>query len=335
MLCNEGVNDTFGLSFDYILQGLRYAYLEVSRLKKRNTKNLLKKKKLHLVLDLDHTLLHSRMIAKLSSEERHLKNQVDSVERISDGNLFHLERMGFLVKLRPYVRTFLEEAGAMFEMYICTMGSRDYAVQAAKLLDPDSKYFGSRIIAREDFKQKEKKNLNLVLGQESGVIILDDTDSVWADYSDNLITVSRYNYFKGSKDDDRSYSEERTDESETNGALANILRVLKTVHGLYFAHHACKDVRKYLANIRNEVLRGCTLLFEDRKELSLIWSRAEVMGATCTTILDSSVTHLVSLDPEPEHCIWADQENKFLVNPWWINDAYFLWSRQPEDEYYS
>ncbi|KAJ4715149.1 RNA polymerase II C-terminal domain phosphatase-like 4 [Melia azedarach] len=336
VLCNKSVSETFGLAFDYILPGLRYGYLEVSRLKKGNSKALMKKKKLHLVLDLDYTLLHSRKVTKLSSEEQFLKKRIDSLENISEGSLFSLESMGYLVKLRPFVRNFLEAASTMFEMYVCTMGGRGYALEAAKLLDPDSKYFSSRIIAREDFRQRERKSLNMVLGQESGVVILDDTESVWTDYSENLITVSRYDYFKGSKDSDRSYSEDKIDESESNGALANILGVLKIVHRLYFdspENPSKRDVRNYLAKIRRGVLKGCTLLFSDGEEFPLIWSRAAGMGATCTTVFDSAVTHVVSLDSETEACRWAKQENKFVVHPQWINSAYFIWNSQPEDDY--
>ena len=63
------MDGSFGLSFDYMLPGLRYSEEEVSGLKKRNTKALLRKRKLHLVLDLDHTLLHCRKIKSLSSGE--------------------------------------------------------------------------------------------------------------------------------------------------------------------------------------------------------------------------------------------------------------------------
>ena len=79
-----------------------------------------------------------------------------------------------LVKLRPFFHTFLEQTSSLFEIYVCTMGTGCYAKKAVKLLDPDSKYFSSRIIGREDFKRKDRKNLNSILGQETGIIIHDD-----------------------------------------------------------------------------------------------------------------------------------------------------------------
>ena len=110
-----------------------------------------------------------------------MKNQIHSFI----GSLFQMEN-DKLVKLRPFVRTFLEQASSLFEMYVCTMGTRCYAKAAVKLLDPDSKYFSSRIIVREDFNGKDRKNLDLVRGQERGIVILDDTEIVWSDHTENL-----------------------------------------------------------------------------------------------------------------------------------------------------
>ncbi|KAH9697080.1 RNA polymerase II C-terminal domain phosphatase-like 4 [Citrus sinensis] len=212
------------------------------------------------------------------------------------------------------------------------MGTRCYAKAAVKLLDPDSKYFSSRIIAREHFNGKDRKNLDLVLGQERGIVILDDTESVWSDHTENLIVVAKYDYFRDKelKGDHKSYSETLTDESENEGALASVLRVLKTIHRLFY-DSVCGDVRTYLPKIRSGILKGCSLLFSDFEDFIRSSSRAEEMGATCTIVIDSSVAHLVST--EPEDCLWAEQEEKFLVHPRWIDDCYFLWRRQPEDDY--
>lgn len=57
---------------------------------------------------------------------------------ISNGKveIFRLDSMNMLTKLRPFVRTFLKEASKLFEMDIYTMGKRSYALQMAKSLDP-------------------------------------------------------------------------------------------------------------------------------------------------------------------------------------------------------
>ncbi|PRQ21035.1 putative protein-serine/threonine phosphatase [Rosa chinensis] len=66
----------------------------------------------------------------------------------------------------------------MFEMYAYTMGDRAYALEMAKLLDPKKEYFGDRVISRDDGTQKHQKGLDIVVGQESAVLILDDTENV-------------------------------------------------------------------------------------------------------------------------------------------------------------
>ncbi|KAL5815620.1 hypothetical protein ACOSQ4_026261 [Xanthoceras sorbifolium] len=241
--CDQRMPDDYGVAFDYIFEGLRLSLDEIARLKVTNSDKVFCQKKLHLVLDLDHTLLHTKAFEKLTPEESYLKEQTDS--DTSNGSLFVLNDH-YLVKLRPFVRTFLKEASSMFQIYVCSMGSRSYVKKVAQFLDPEGKYFDTRLIAREDFGQKAKKNLNLVLGQDYGTVIVDDTQSVWSDHLNNLITVERYNYFT---DHDRSsnrksHAEMKTDESESDGELVNVLGVLTRVHGCFFdSPMDVKDVR--------------------------------------------------------------------------------------------
>ncbi|MCL7040142.1 hypothetical protein MKW94_003297 [Papaver nudicaule] len=63
----------------------------------------------------------------------------------------------------------------MFEMCVYTMGNRSYAEGTARLLDPGKIYFDWRVISKEDCTHENKKSLDVVLGAESVVIILDDT----------------------------------------------------------------------------------------------------------------------------------------------------------------
>ncbi|OMP07048.1 hypothetical protein COLO4_07671 [Corchorus olitorius] len=49
----------------------------------------------------------------------------------------------------------------------------------AKLLDLEGNYFSGRVISRDDGTRRHEKGLDVVLGQESAVVILDDTEDVW------------------------------------------------------------------------------------------------------------------------------------------------------------
>ncbi|MCL7042699.1 hypothetical protein MKW94_024362 [Papaver nudicaule] len=236
----------------------------------------------------------------------------------------------------------------MFEMYVYTMGERPYAIEMARLLDPGKIYFDSRVISQADCTQKHQKGLDVVLGAESAVIILDDTEYVWRQHKENLILMDRYHYFSSSgrsfNINNRSLSELRRDENESDGALATILEVLKRIHQLFFDLERDddlmrRDVRQVLKTVRSEVLKGCKLLFshvwtvDQQPEKQKLWEVAQELGAICCKDLDSSVTHVVSTDSRTDKSRWAVKHGKFLVHPGWIEAANFLWRRQPEDSF--
>lgn len=70
----------------------------------------------------------------------------------------------------------------MFEMYIYTMGEHAYAMEIAKLLDPEDVYFPSKVICQSDCTTRNQKGLDVVLGADNLVIILDDTEHVSASH---------------------------------------------------------------------------------------------------------------------------------------------------------
>lgn len=338
----------------------------ISRLKNINSADLLSKKKLHLVLDLDNTLLHSKSLMNLTSEEKTLKSRSIFVPTLSNmihttnstaatDGLFELE-IGYLVKLRPFVKMFLKEASSMFEIWVCTKGTQDYAEQVMKILDNGKGYLSkSRLLAREVLGGG-RKSLDLVMARESCTVIIDDSKSVWdADNVVNLIEIGAYIYFannnnnKGNnKNNELSYFEKKGDEGEFNGGLASVLRVLKQIHWLVFnkgdkdditgfKDGGTRDVRVLLKEIRGEILKGCNIHFsrdEGADRLSMAWRMAEEMGSGCSNVLDSSITHVVSFtDAQRESCLRAKKEKRHVVHPNWVYAAYFLWRKQPEEDY--
>ncbi|XP_021858055.2 RNA polymerase II C-terminal domain phosphatase-like 4 isoform X3 [Spinacia oleracea] len=346
--CGKRMDDGAGVAFGYIHKDLRLGSDEVSRLRDADVRTLLRNKKLYLVLDLDHTLLNSTRLEDINSEEDYLKSQTDSFEDISKGSLFRLDKIRMMTKLRPYVRTFLQEASNMFEMYIYTMGERAYAIEMAKLLDPGNVYFNSRVISKADCTRRHQKGLDVVLGKDSAVLILDDTEAVWQRHKDNLILMERYHYFSSSCRqfgfNCKSLSELKGDENEADGALATVLGVLKKIHSNFFnPEHgddfAARDVRQVLRKIRNEILRGCKIVFsrvfstESQAENHHLWKMAEQLGATCAVEVDSSVTHVVSEYAGTEKSRWAVQNGNFLVHPKWLEAANYLWSKKPEQQF--
>ncbi|KAF5732854.1 RNA polymerase II C-terminal domain phosphatase-like 4 [Tripterygium wilfordii] len=223
ILCGQIMDKETGVKFECIQKELGLFDEEFVREKN----HLVSRKKLCLVLDLDHTLLHTSKIVDMKPKE-------ESCE-----GLFKFDSLQIMTKLRPFVHNFLREASEMFEMYIYTMGNKSYALEMAKLLDPkDDDYFTGRIISREDSTQEHQKSLNKVPVHESVVLILDDKESVWTKHKDNLILMKRYNFFPSKANqvgfNFKSLSEQNADENKSGGALSTVLKVLKQIHSLYF-----------------------------------------------------------------------------------------------------
>ncbi|GJZ52062.1 RNA polymerase II C-terminal domain phosphatase-like protein 4 [Tanacetum coccineum] len=243
-----------------------------------------------------------------------------------------------MTKLRPFIHTFLKEANKLFEMHIYTMGERAYALEMANLLDPGKVYFESRVITRSDCTQEHKKGLDVVLGQESAVLILDDREDVWEKHTENLILIERYHFFA-------SLSELKSDESESDGALATVLQVLKKIHNMFFdpdlgENFAGRDVRQMLGTVRSEILKGCKIGFQNVssyrfycRNIINLWEDGERTGTTCAKEVDPSVTHVISTDVGTEKSRWAVQQKKYLVEPRWLEAANYLWQRQPKDQF--
>ncbi|XP_006654357.1 RNA polymerase II C-terminal domain phosphatase-like 4 [Oryza brachyantha] len=340
--------DVPGVAFGYIHKGLTLGTSEIDRLRGADLKNLLRERRLVLILDLDHTLINSTKLLDLSAAENELGIQSAASKDDPNRSLFRLDAMQMLTKLRPFVREFLKEASNMFEMYIYTMGDKAYAIEIAKLLDPENVYFGSNVISNSDCTQRHQKGLDVILGAESLAVILDDTEYVWQKHKENLILMERYHYFASSCRQfgfsARSLSESMQDEREGDGALATILDILRRIHSIFFDSAVqnplpSRDVRQVIKRVRQEILDGCKLVFtrvfplHQRPQDQMLWKMAEQLGAVCCTDVDSMVTHVVALDLGTEKARWAVGNKKFLVHPRWIEAANFRWHRQQEEDF--
>ena len=89
-----------------------------------------------------------------------------------------LRHLALFTKLRPFAHAFLRAASELCQLYIYTMGDKRYAAEMASLLDPGGTLFGGRIISNEESTNARVKDLDIVLGAEPAVLIVDDTDRV-------------------------------------------------------------------------------------------------------------------------------------------------------------
>ena len=157
-------------------------------------------------------------------------------------HLHCLQHLALFTKLRPHVHEFLAAASRLCQLYIYTMGDKNYAREMAKLLDPTGELFSGRVISNNDSTSAHTKDLDIVLGAEPAVLIVDDTDRVWPNNAANLIRVDRYHFFTQSAEGfrvpgravmDRGWVDEG--ENGDRAQLSDILRVIAAAHGRFFA----------------------------------------------------------------------------------------------------
>ena len=276
--------------------GLR---LEVTRDEALNVRvstvtRLFQSKRLSLVLDLDHTLLHCTDDPRAITIAQNAPNQFYT---------FELDNKLLVLKLRPGLRSFLRTMkDSYFEMYVYTAGTRAYAQQVCRIIDPGGTIFGGRIVSRDDTPElgTDKDLTRLFPVDDTMVVVVDDRD-VWGGVA-NLLTCEPFDYFRGMHDvnnsgwktisgeDGSSGSTQDDSESSTSKnsnavavaaeteemdpGLARVEGILKQVHGKFFfpkeggvtveqqLSNMGSDVKVILRDIRLMVLKKVVIAFD-------------------------------------------------------------------------
>ena len=114
---------------------------EGRRMAQQDAERLRQQKKLSLVLDLDHTLVHATSDIRANqhlqrSDVRNLVLPLLLEQRGHNSAFTRVQQvwMHHFVKLRPFVKEFLETASELFEVGVYTAGTRDYAEQITIML---------------------------------------------------------------------------------------------------------------------------------------------------------------------------------------------------------
>lgn len=151
----------------------------------RDKANLLRNRKLILLCDLDQTLVHT--------SDRPPKPEEDSAEI----ERYMINRTQFYTKIRPHAKDFIESLSKLYELSVVTYGHRIYAHAIARILDPNSLYFGHRILSRNELLSEKYKSRNIKSifpRSDELIVIIDDRTDVWM-HLDSLIHVKPYTYF--------------------------------------------------------------------------------------------------------------------------------------------
>lgn len=200
---------TVNMTHDNI--ALLVSHDEALRGEEETKKRLLGAKKLTLIVDLDQTVIHTtceRTVAEWKADpENPNHDAVKDVEgfQLADDNVANVAANWYYVKKRPGLTDFFDRLSNKYEMHVYTMATRAYAQAVCKIIDPERKYFGDRILSRdENYTDKLKSLQRLFYHNTSMVVIIDDRADVWQ-YSPHLVRVPVFNFFPGAGDINASF----------------------------------------------------------------------------------------------------------------------------------
>lgn len=201
---------------------------EASRAEEQLQRRLLEKRKLSLVVDLDQTVIHACIeptIGEWQSDK--LSPNYEAVKDVVKFQLSDDAPRGlasgcwYYIKMRPGLKEFLEHVVEKYELHVYTMGTRAYAQQIAKIIDPERKLFGDRIISRDENGSLTAKTLSRLFPVDTKmVVIIDDRADVWPRNRSNLIKVVPYDFFVGIGDINSSFLPKRQDAPEVPPLIA-------------------------------------------------------------------------------------------------------------------
>jgi RNA polymerase II subunit A-like phosphatase len=196
---------------------LKVSQDEASKAEEELQRRLLKHRKLSLVVDLDQTIIHA-CIEPTVGEWQADKNS-PNYEAVKDVKSFQLQDDGprgvasgcnYYIKMRPGLKEFLDKVAEMYELHVYTMGTRAYALNSARIVDPEKRLFGDRIISRDENGNITQKSLaRLFPVDQRMVVIIDDRSDVWPKNRMNLIKVHPYDFFLGIGDINSSFLPKR------------------------------------------------------------------------------------------------------------------------------
>ncbi|KAI1266952.1 hypothetical protein F5Y18DRAFT_416200 [Xylariaceae sp. FL1019] len=197
---------------------LTVSHGQAERAEMQLQRRLLKERKLSLVVDLDQTIIHACIEPTVGEWQQDPTNP--NYESVKDVRSFQLDDgprglasgCWYYIKMRPGLAEFLDNIAELFELHVYTMGTRAYALNIAKIVDPTQKLFGNRVISRDENGSMTAKSLQRLFPVSTNmVVVIDDRADVWPRNRPNLIKVTPYDFFKGIGDINSSFLPKRDD----------------------------------------------------------------------------------------------------------------------------
>ncbi|CAJ0577508.1 unnamed protein product, partial [Mesorhabditis spiculigera] len=311
----------------------------------QDREHMIKARKLILLVDLDQTIIHT-------TNRPHGADIESNPEIVS----FRLYGGVHYTKLRPYTRDFLENISRLYEMHIVTYGQREYAHKIANIIDPDERYFGQRILSRDELRSAQFKSVNLEAlfprgDLRSMIAIIDDRADVWR-YSEALIQVKPYRFFKEVGDINAPASGEEPVAAlavnDDDHILEHTERALTQIHQAFYRNYdekggEIKDLKVIIKYLKSQVLRNLTICLsgviptqykeQKREHESQVYRLCDQFGAKLVDEVTPEITHLVAVQWGTKKVHEARKLKKPIVTPGWIYACVEMWLKVDEKEF--
>eukprot|EP00826_Nyctotherus_ovalis_P008364 TRINITY_DN12163_c0_g3_i2.p1 TRINITY_DN12163_c0_g3~~TRINITY_DN12163_c0_g3_i2.p1 ORF type:complete len:479 (+),score=154.68 TRINITY_DN12163_c0_g3_i2:91-1527(+) len=295
---------------------------------KKYMQKLSEEKKLILVLDIDHTLVHTCSGNLINPDA------IDDYKKLADES-----GSSYFIKFRPFLQTFLKDINPFFDTYIYSHGSQKYANQVAELIDPEETTIKKqRVLGREekelDLKQKNLENL--LPADQSASIIIDDRNDVWANKK-NLIMIFPFVYFDSEVASyDRSMYPKLPAKSQ-DCSLFYFGKLLRNINSLFYDTKKVNgaDVRSIIAFVRAFILKSVTvsleLLGKPQETLPKCaeYKMATEMGALITNEITDNTITLLWKYKEVKMVEEAEKKGAKLVDLHWLILSSRYWHKLP------
>eukprot|EP00826_Nyctotherus_ovalis_P032476 TRINITY_DN2617_c0_g2_i3.p1 TRINITY_DN2617_c0_g2~~TRINITY_DN2617_c0_g2_i3.p1 ORF type:complete len:478 (+),score=109.89 TRINITY_DN2617_c0_g2_i3:887-2320(+) len=326
--CGEPTKEMKQRSYGGLDSKISYSRARALKEERKYLESLFKSRKLMLVLDIDHTLVHT-----CSSDCPDLAVLTEG-ERFTDETGFT-----FIVKLRPFLSMFLETVGKLFDVYVYSHGSQRYAESIVALIDPEEKTIRqNRIFGREstDITCKLKTLENLLPADQTISIIIDDREDVWAN-RENLIRIFPFVYFNSELISyDRSMYPALSYRSQ-DCSLLYFSNLLRNLHNLFYdlqsKNSKAADMRIIISYVRSYILKGTKINLTALENSRAIQYQKTIasMGGSIQPSIQKHTILLVNKYTESEAVREAESKGGKVADVEWLVLSERYWWKLPLD----
>jgi len=318
-------------------------------------KSLHDNNKLLLVLDIDHTLVHC------TKDDRAAVVLSDPTMR-SETFKMYFEETGdkpYFLKLRPFIKQFLETLSQFFHLAVYTMGGKTYAKKVMNIIDPDGTILKGRLVCRDDHADNVKKLQRMFPCDERMVLVVDDRDDVWST-PQNVLKIWKFRFWPSDANDaddgmmapsenpnrtpDEDWALDKMRQQNHDNILGTTANVLQAIHRIYYHNESLYrqhlvSACKIYADLQKRVFSGVNIVFSgvfpnnERPEERQEWKLAVQYGAQCHLELNDRVTHVVAARAGTAKVHKARKMDVYVVHINWLRQSVIHFIRMFEPDF--